>query len=295
MMRGAVAGAEPGTFMPDWNAEPSTLYVVATPIGNLADLSARASEVLRTVTWVAAEDTRQTRKLMAHLGAGARLRSLHRGNEARTVPALVRSLRTTGASGALVSDAGTPLVSDPGRWLVEAALRAGIAVVPLPGPCAVVAALSVAGLDAARFVFEGFLPARAVARRRRVAELACETRTWAVYEAPHRIRALAGDIKEVLEPDRQVAWVRELTKRHEEAWRGAVGELDPERIPERGEFVVVVEGAGEEAGVPDQDLDAFLEPLLEAGLGVRTAAALARDCLGAAHKAAYARALALKR
>ena len=280
--------------MPDWNAEPSTLYVVATPIGNLADLSARASGVLRTVTWTAAEDTRQTRKLMAHLGSDARLRSLHRGNEARAVPALVRSLRA-GASGALVSDAGTPLVSDPGRWLVAAALRAGIAVVPLPGPCAVAAALSVAGLDAARFVFEGFLPARAAARRRRLAELARETRTWAAYEAPHRIRALAGDLREVLEADRQVAWVREMTKRHEEVWRGPAGELDPGRIPERGEFVVVVEGAGEEAGVSGADLDAFLGPLLEAGVGVRTAAALARDCLGAAHKAAYARALALKR
>ena len=280
--------------MPDWNAEPSTLYIVATPIGNLADLSPRASGVLSTVTWVAAEDTRQTRKLMAHLGAGARLRSLHRGNEARTVPALVRSLRT-GTSGALVSDAGTPLVSDPGRWLVEAALRAGIAVVPLPGPCAVAAALSVAGLDAARFVFEGFLPARAVARRKRVAELSGETRTWVVYEAPHRIRALAEDLKAVLEMDRQVAWVREMTKRHEQVWRGTAGELDPQRIPERGEFVVVVEGAGEVAGVSDDALDAFLEPLLAAGIGVRTAAALARDCLGAAHKVAYARALALKR
>ncbi len=280
--------------MPDWNAEPSTLYIVATPIGNLADLSPRASGVLSTVTWVAAEDTRQTRKLMAHLGAGARLRSLHRGNEARTVPALVRSLRT-GTSGALVSDAGTPLVSDPGRWLVEAALRAGIAVVPLPGPCAVAAALSVAGLDAARFVFEGFLPARAVARRKRVAELSGETRTWVVYEAPHRIRALAEDLKAVLELDRQVAWVREMTKRHEQVWRGTAEELDPQRIPERGEFVVVVEGAGEVAGVSDDALDAFLEPLLAAGIGVRTAAALARDCLGAAHKAAYARALALKR
>ena len=280
--------------MPDWNAEPSTLYVVATPIGNLADLSARASEVLRSVAWVAAEDTRQTRKLMAHLGAGARLRSLHRGNEARTVPALVRSLRE-GASGALVSDAGTPLVSDPGRWLVEAALKANLAVVPLPGPCAVAAALSVAGLDAARFVFEGFLPARAAARRRRLAELARETRTWAAYEAPHRIRALAEDLKEALEADRQVAWVREMTKRHEEVWRGAAAELDPERIPEQGEFVVVVEGAGEEAGVPDEVLDAFLGPLLEAEVGVRTAAALARDCLGVAHKTAYARALTLKR
>ena len=280
--------------MPDWNAEASTLYVVATPIGNLADLSARAAEILRSVAWVAAEDTRQTRKLTTHLGAGPQLRSLHRGNEARTVPALIRSLRS-GASGALVSDAGTPLVSDPGRWLVEAALEAGLAVVPLPGPCAVAAALSVAGLDAARFVFEGFLPARAAARRRRVAELARETRTWAVYEAPHRIRALAADLREALEADRQVAWVREMTKQHEEVWRGAVAALDPERILERGEFVVVVEGAGEEAGVPDETLDAFLKPLLDAEVGVRTAAALARDCLGAAHKTAYARALELKR
>ena len=280
--------------MPDWNAEPSTLYVVATPIGNLADLSVRAAGILCSVAWVAAEDTRRTRRLMAHLGAGPRLRSLHRGNEARTVPALTRSLRS-GASGALVSDAGTPLVSDPGRRLVEAALEAGVAVVPLPGPCAVAAALSVAGLDAARFVFEGFLPARAAARRRRIAELAGETRTWAVYEAPHRIRALAGDLKGELEAGRQVAWVREMTKQHEEVWRGTVAGLDPERIPERGEFVVVVEGAGEEAGVPDEALDAFLRPLLEAEVGVRTAAALARDCLGAAHKTAYARALALKR
>ena len=194
-----------------------------------------------------------------------------------------------------MSDAGTPLISDPGRLLVEAALRAGVAVVPLPGPCAVVTALSVAGLDASRFVFEGFLPARAAARHRRLAELARETRTWAVYEAPHRIRALAEALKEALESDRQVAWVRELTKRHEQVWRGTAGELAPERIPERGEFVVVVEGAVAETGVPDETLDAFLEPLLETRVGVRTAAALARDCLGAAHKAAYARALALKR
>ena len=280
--------------MPDWTAEPSTLYVVATPIGNLADLSVRARDVLDSVTWIAAEDTRHTRKLVAHLGSAANLRSLHRGNEARMASTLIRSLRS-GASGALVSDAGTPLVSDPGRWLVEAALREGVAVVPLPGPCAVVAALSVAGLDAARFVFEGFLPARAPARRRRLAELAGETRTWAVYEAPRRIRALAQDIKAELEADRQVVWVRELSKQYEQIWRGAVEKLDPERIPELGEFVVVVEGAREEEGVPDETLDAFLGPLLEAGIGVRTAAALARDCLGATHKAAYAHALVLKR
>ena len=276
--------------MSDWNAEPSTLHVVATPIGNLGDLSARAGGVLSSVAWVAAEDTRRTRKLMAHLGAAARLRSLHRGNEARVVASLVRSL-SSGESGALVCDAGTPLVSDPGQRLVEATLQAGLSVVSLPGPCAVAAALSVAGLDASRFAFEGFLPARAAARRARVVELARETRTWAAYEVPHRIRALARDLKTTLEPDRQVAWVREMTKRHEEVWRGPLRSLDPERIPERGEFVVVVEGARETVGVPDDVLDAFLDPLLSAGVGVGKAAALARDCLGAPRKTAYERAL----
>lgn len=280
--------------MTDWSAESPGLYVVATPIGNLGDLSGRAGGVLRSVAWVAAEDTRRTRKLLAHLGARPRLRSLHRGNEARAVPLLVRSLRG-GASGALVSDAGTPLVSDPGCRLVEAVLRAGLPVVPLPGPCAVAAALSVAGLDASRFVFEGFLPARPGGRRRRLAELVVETRTWVVYEAPHRIRALLGDLAEILEADRQVAWAREMTKRHEEVWRGSAGGLEPERVPERGEFVVVVEGAGESTGVSDERLDAFLGPLLDAGVGVKVAAGLARDCLGAAHKGAYARALAMRR
>ncbi len=280
--------------MPEWNAEPSTLYVVATPIGNLDDLSARAGAALRSVAWVAAEDTRRTRKLMASLGAKARLRSLHRGNEARSVPALIRSLRS-GAAGALVSDAGTPLVSDPGARLVEAALRDGVAVSPLPGPCAVAAALSVAGMDAARFSFEGFLPPRAEARRARLVELARETRTWVAYETPRRIRALAEDLKRALEAGRRVAWAREMTKRHEEIWRGSVGEVEPERIPERGEFVVVVEGARREPEVAREKLDAFLEPLLAAGLGGRAAAGLARDCLGASRARSYERALALLR
>ena len=279
--------------MSDWSAESSILYVVATPIGNLDDLSARATDILHAVDWVAAEDTRQTLKLMTRVGSSARLCSLHRGNEARKAPALVRSLQE-GASGALVSDAGTPLISDPGRWLVGAVLEAGLRVVPLPGPSAVVTALSVAGLDASRFVFEGFLPARSEARRKRLAELVGEPRTWAVYEAPHRIRALTQDLKETLEASRRVAWARELTKRHEQVWSGKAGQLDPEQVPERGEFVVVVEGAREVPEVPERTLDAFLQPLLDAEVGVRVAAGLARDCLGVPRQAAYARTLELK-
>ena len=278
--------------MSRWTAESSTLYVVDTPIGNLDDLSVRAAAVLRTVDWVAAEDTRQTRKLMAHLGATARLHSMHRGNEAAAVAPLLAALQD-GASGALVSDAGTPLISDPGRRLVAAAQMAGVPVSPLPGPSAVVAALSVAGLEAARFAFEGFLPARAPARRRRLAELAQEPRTWVAYEAPHRIRSLLHDMQELLEADRTVAWMRELTKRHEQAWRGRLGDVQAEQLPERGEYVVVVEGAVAAEAVAAEALDAFLRPVLAAGVGVGTAAGLARDCLGASRKADYARALEL--
>lgn len=279
--------------MPAWTAEPSTLYVTATPIGNLDDLSPRAADLLRAVDWVAAEDTRRTRALLSRLGTGARLRSLHAGNEARTAPALVRALRD-GQSGALVSDAGTPLISDPGRRLVALALEAGLAVSPVPGPSAVAAALSAAGLAAERFVFEGFLPSRAAARRARLEELAAETRTWVAFEAPHRIRALARDLQERFEPERVAAWARELTKRHEQVLRGPLGELDPEALPERGEYVVAVAGAARAPAVADAKLDSFLRALLAAAVPVRAAAALARDCLGAEHRRAYRRALALR-
>ena len=279
--------------MSEWSAEPGVLYVVATPIGNLDDLSSRAHDIFRSVDWIASEDTRQTRKLMTHLGLQVRLHSAHRGNEAQSAQVLIKSLQR-GGSGALVSDAGTPLVSDPGRWLVSAALDAGVVVTPLPGPCAAIAALSAAGLEAAQFVFEGFLPARAPARRRRLESLAHETRTWVVYEAPHRIRAMMSDLCSVLETQRTVVWARELSKRHEQVVRTSAGALHPEEIPERGEYVVVVEGAHEPEAASAEVLDAFLVPLLEAGVGVRTIAVLARDCLGVVRKRAYDRAVVLQ-
>ena len=275
-----------------WHAESSTLYVVATPVGNLDDLSPRAADLLRTVDWVAAEDTRRSRALLSHLGARARLHSLHQGNEARTVPSLLRAL-AAGRPGALVSDAGTPLVSDPGQRLVAAALAAGRLVVPVPGASAVVAALSAAGFPADRFVFEGFLPSRAAARRTRLAELATETRTWVAYEAPHRVRALARDLLEILGPEREVVWVREMTKRHEQILRSPIGEVDADSLAERGEYTVVVEGASAPAAVSAETLDHFLSCLLAEGVAVRTVADLARDCLGVAHRAAYRRALEL--
>ncbi len=280
-------------MMSVWNAEPSTLYVIATPIGNLDDLSARAADLLRSVDWVAAEDTRQTRKLMTHIQASARLHSLHRGNEARSAAALVKSL-AKGASGALVSDAGTPLLSDPGRWLVAAVQEADLLVSPVPGPSAVAAALSAAGLDAGQFVFAGFLPARAPARRQMLEHLAQETRTWVAYEAPHRVRETLSDLQSILEAERTMAWMREMTKRHEQIWRGRVGEVQIEQVPEMGEFVLVVEGAKAAQTCSDAELDAFLGPLLAADIGVRVAAELARDCLKVPRKAAYERALQLR-
>ncbi len=279
--------------MSEWKAEKGVLYVVATPIGNLDDLSVRARDILCTVDWIASEDTRQTRKLTSHLGSRARLHSVHRGNEVRLTDTLIQSLRA-GDAGALVSDAGTPLVSDPGRWLVSAALEAELVVMPLPGPCAAVAALSAAGFEATQFVFEGFLPARAPARRRRLDALVREERTWVVYEAPHRIRALVGDLREVLEADREVVWARELSKRHEQVVRVRAGQLRSEEFPQRGEYVVVVSGAPQASEASEEVLDDFLMPLLETKLGIRVIASLARDCLGVARKRAYDRAVVLQ-
>lgn len=270
------------------------LYVVATPIGNLADLGERARTVLGSVDAVLAEDTRHTRRLFDRHGITARLESFHDHNERRRTAGILARL-AAGESFALVSDAGTPLVSDPGYVLMRGAAAANVPVAPIPGPSAFLCALSVAGLPTERFVFEGFLPSRAAARRARLEELAAETRTWAAFEAPHRIRALARDLKERFEPERVAAWARELTKRHEQVRRGPLGELDPDALPERGEYVVAVAGAARAPAVPDAKLDSFLRALLAAAVPVRAAAALARDCLGAEHRRAYRRALALRR
>ena len=200
------------------------LYVVATPIGNVGDLSPRARETLAGVDLIAAEDTRHTGQLLRRIGIDRPLQSLHEHNEHERVAGIVQRLRD-GARIALVTDAGTPLVSDPGFLLVRAARAHGIAVVPVPGPCAAIAALSVAGIATDRFVFEGFLPARRSERRERLAALATEARTLVFYEAPHRVHALLADLADCFGADREAAIARELTKAHETHYSGTLGEL----------------------------------------------------------------------
>ena len=224
--------------------------MVATPIGNREDLSERARRVLGEVALVLAEDTRRTRPLLRDLGITTPLLALHEHNERARVDELVARLRD-GESLALVSDAGTPLVSDPGAVVVRAARDAGLAVSPVPGPCAAIAALSVAGIDTTRFAFEGFLPPKAVARRRALEALASETRTLVFYEAVHRVRESLVDMARVFGEARRACVARELTKLHETVRTDTLGELaawaatDDDVV--RGEIVLVVDGADEAA------------------------------------------------
>lgn len=222
------------------------LYVVATPIGNLADISQRALRTLQEVQLIVAEDTRHSQRLLQHFGLSIPLRSLHEQNEQTRVPELLELLRG-GQSIALISDAGTPLVRDPGYHLVCTAHENNIKVVPVPGACAAIAALSVAGLPADRFVFEGFLPARRNARLARLQELAPETRTLIFYEAPHRIKAMLQDLITTLGEQRTAVLAKELTKLFETVYRAPLGQLlqwlaaDESRC--QGEFVILVAGA----------------------------------------------------
>jgi 16S rRNA (cytidine1402-2'-O)-methyltransferase len=221
---------------------PGTLYVVATPIGNLEDISLRALRVLREAALIAAEDTRRTRKLLAHHGIPGRLVSLREHNERARAPVLVRRL-LDGDAIALVSDAGTPGLSDPGATLVRAAADAGIPIVPVPGASAVLAALVASGLPAEPVTFFGFLPARGAERRRALEALRDLPHTLVLFEAPHRLRETLDDLLEVL-GDRRIAVARELTKMHEEVYRATLSEAvrNFSAHPPRGEFTLVIEG-----------------------------------------------------
>lgn len=257
------------------------LYVVATPIGNLGDLTRRAAEVLAEVDAVLAEDTRRTRKLLSHLGLRVPLRAHHEHNEAETAPALIEELRG-GARLALVSDAGTPAVSDPGYRLVAAAVEAGIDVVPIPGPSAVLAALVGSGLPTDRFLFAGYPPRKPGERERFFRDLAAEPGTLVLLESPRRIGATVATAAEVLGPGRRAAIGRELTKAHEEFLRGALGELATALdAPLRGEVTLCIEGAATDAPVAAVDADelrARYATLLAEGLDP----AAARKALGGA-------------
>ncbi len=267
-----------------------TLWVVATPIGNLEDLSPRARQVLVCAAAIAAEDTRHTRHLLRHCGIRTPLVAVHEHNEAAVVPALIARLQA-GDDLALVSDAGTPLVSDPGFVLVRAARAAGLRVAPVPGPSALIAALSVAGLPSARFAFEGFLPAKAGARRARLAELVGEPRTLIFYEAPHRLQEMLDDLLAAFGAQRSAVLARELTKLHEIVLDGTLAALR-ERVgtdadQRRGEIVLLV--AGNEA----EDAQALgagrrLYRLLCAELPPARAARIAAEFTGAPRRALYA-------
>jgi 16S rRNA (cytidine1402-2'-O)-methyltransferase len=271
------------------------LYVVATPIGNLADVTLRALDTLRAVDTVFAEDTRRAQRLLAHHGIAAKLVALHEHNERTAARALVRLL-AAGRDVALVSDAGTPGISDPGAAAVAAARAAGFAVVPIPGPSAGIAALSVAGLPGP-FAFVGFLPSKSAARVRALETWREFPHTLVFYEAPHRILECVADLTAVLGGERTVVLARELTKAFESVHAGPLGaarawlEADPNRV--RGEFVVLVSGAPATAELPMREGERVLGRLLEA-LPVRTAVRLAAEITGAPRNALYDAALALK-
>ena len=265
------------------------LFVVATPIGNLGDLSPRALETLKTVSAICAEDTRHTRQLLAHFGVDKPLVALHEHNEGDAAGPLVARL-LAGESLALVSDAGTPLVSDPGFRLVRAAREAGITVSPVPGASALVTALSVAGLPSDRFIFEGFLPAKPNARRERLAALASEPRTLIFYESAHRIEDALDDAVAAFGAERRAVVARELTKLFETVLDGSLADLaqrvraDPNQ--RKGEFVLLVHGAGEDADAKVVEGRRLYAKLSE-HLPPSTAAKVAAEWSGAPRKALY--------
>jgi 16S rRNA (cytidine1402-2'-O)-methyltransferase len=270
------------------------LDVVATPIGNLADLGARARAALGAADLIAAEDTRHTLALLSSIGVAKPLLSLHAHNEARRVPQVLAQL-AQGAVVALVSDAGTPLLSDPGFELVREAAAAGFEVRAIPGPSAITAALAVAGLPTQRFCFEGFLPARVRERQSALTALANETRTLVFFEAPHRIAAALADLAAAFGAQRRAVVTRELTKVHETIYRGTLGELAERALREenfqRGEITLVVDGAAPSAVRLDPQLLTHTVTTLLKELPPGKAAALAAQLTGAKRSEAYAIAL----
>lgn len=273
------------------------LYVVATPIGNLGDLSPRAREILQSVVIIAAEDTRHTGVLLKAFDIQTSMVSLHEHNELVRLPELIARL-LAGAAIALVSDAGTPAISDPGYELVRAAAAAGIEVISIPGPCAAVAALSISALATAQFCFEGFLPARSAARRTQLQTVSNEIRTLVFYESPHRVAEMLADCVVVFGALRLAVVARELTKMHETLYRGSLADLAARALAEpnfsRGEIVVVIAGAvvAEELS-ETRELDRVLGVLLPE-VSLKQAAHLAAKITGVRDNEAYKRALHLK-
>jgi 16S rRNA (cytidine1402-2'-O)-methyltransferase len=265
------------------------LFVIATPIGNLDDITERAVKVLESVDVIAAEDTRHSKKLLQHFGIKTPMIPLHEHNEKRQVPHLIRQLEE-GQSIGLISDAGTPLISDPGYRLVQAAHDSGNPPVPVPGPSALAAMLSVAGLPVDHFIFEGFLPARGSARRSHLQNLVAETRSLVFYESSHRIMDSLNDMSEVFGPERQCSVGRELTKKFESLYRDSLQSvldvLAADEQQQRGEFVVVIQGAEVQDDEGIIEAQRVMDVLCEE-LPMSQAAALAAKVSGVRKKLLY--------
>jgi 16S rRNA (cytidine1402-2'-O)-methyltransferase len=276
--------------------ESPALYVVATPLGNLGDLTHRAAEVLRSVSWVAAEDTRHSGPLLRHLASPARMLPAHQHNEEAAAQQVIDRL-AAGESVALISDAGTPAVSDPGARLVGRVREAGYKVVPLPGPCAAVAALSASGITAPHWLFYGFLPTKAKQREEVLRELAPAPHALLFYEAPHRILETVAALAATLGATRRIVIARELTKLFETIHACPLGEalawMEADANQQRGEFVLIID-APEAVGGEDAEAERVLALLVEEGLPVKQAAKLAHAITGAPKNALYERALALR-
>lgn len=271
------------------------LFVVATPIGHLDDMSYRAIDVLKSVSLIAAEDTRTSAQLMKHFNISTPLTACHEHNESNKIDILIKKL-LNGEDMALISDAGTPLISDPGFKLVRAAQANGIRVIPVPGACAAIAALSAVGLPSDRFSFQGFLASKQSQRLQQLEKLKDETQTLIFYEAPHRILDSVKDMAAVFGADRPVGFAREITKTFETIKKMALGELvefiAADHHQQKGEIVLVVGGASEEKDMEQEKLDQLLQRLLQ-DLSVKAASQLAADLTGIKKKIAYQRALEL--
>ena len=271
------------------------LFVVATPIGHLDDMSYRAIDVLKSVSLIAAEDTRTSAQLMKHFNISTPLTACHEHNESNKIDILIQKL-LNGEDMALISDAGTPLISDPGFKLVRAAQANGIRVIPVPGACAAIAALSAVGLPSDRFSFQGFLASKQSQRLQQLEKLKDETQTLIFYEAPHRILDSVKDMTAVFGADRPVGFAREITKTFETIKKVTLGELlefiAADHHQQKGEIVLVVGGASEEKDMEQEKLDQLLQRLLQ-DLSVKAASQLAADLTGIKKKIAYQRALEL--
>lgn len=271
------------------------LFVVATPIGHLDDMTYRAIDVLKSVAIIAAEDTRQSALLMKHYNIATPLTACHDHNESNKIDILIERLKS-GDNIALVSDAGTPLISDPGFKLVRAAQEHGIRVTPVPGACAAIAALSSVGLPSDHFSFEGFLSSKQSQRLIQLEKLKANTHTMIIYEAPHRILDSVADMVNVFGGDRSVGFAREITKTFETIKKMSLAELhafiENDRNQQKGEIVLVIAGATEEKDMAQEELDKLLLRLLQ-DLSVKAASQLAADLTGIKKKIAYQRALEL--